>query len=107
MASEDSAPSSNSPEKFVVRLPKGMRRRIADAARTYHRSMNSEIVARLEHSLDTGAEQYPEPITGDRNADGATLHEGDAPDSHEELRLIAIYRRMSPERRRALLALLD
>ena len=47
MASEDSAPNSNSPEKFVVRLPKGMRRRIADAARAYHRSMNSEIVARL------------------------------------------------------------
>ncbi|MCH2099093.1 MAG: Arc family DNA-binding protein, partial [Pseudomonadales bacterium] len=76
-----------------------MRRRIADAARTYHRSMNSEIVARLEHSLDTGAEQYPEPVTGDRNAEDA-LQEGNAPDSHEELRLIAIYRRMSPERRR-------
>lgn len=108
MASEDSAPSSNSPEKFVVRLPKGMRRRIADAARTYHRSMNSEIVARLEHSLDTGAEQYPEPITGDRSADdAAALQEGNAPDSDEERRLTATYRRMSPERRRALLALLD
>lgn len=107
MASEDSAPSSNSPEKFVVRLPKGMRRRIADAARAYHRSMNSEIVARLEHSLDTGAEQYPEPITGDRGADDSPPAPSAAPDSDEECRLLATYRRMSPERRRALLALLD
>jgi hypothetical protein len=107
MASEDSAPNSNSPEKFVVRLPKGMRRRIADAARAYHRSMNSEIVARLEHSLDTGAEQYPEPITGDRSGESPTPQEGEGTGSDDESRLIATYRRMSPERRRALLALLD
>lgn len=40
-------------EKFVVRLPNGMRRRIAEVAKQYHRSMNSEIVSRLELSLDT------------------------------------------------------
>lgn len=107
MASEDSAPNSNSPEKFVVRLPKGMRRRIADAARAYHRSMNSEIVARLEHSLDTGAEQYPEPITGDRSGESPPPQADESTGSDEESRLIATYRRMSPERRRALLALLD
>lgn len=39
-------------EKFVVRLPNGMRQRIASVAKRYHRSMNSEIVSRLEDSLD-------------------------------------------------------
>src|SRR3546814_14313745 len=38
-------------DKFVVRLPDGMRERIAEVARNRHRSMNSEIIARLEQSL--------------------------------------------------------
>ncbi len=42
---------SRNADKFVVRLPKGMRQSIADVARNYHRSMNSEIVSRLETSL--------------------------------------------------------
>lgn len=37
-------------EKFVVRLPDGMRERIALQARENTRSMNSEIVHRLEAS---------------------------------------------------------
>ncbi len=40
------------PYKFVVRLPADMREQIANAARHYRRSMNSEIVARLHHSLN-------------------------------------------------------
>lgn len=40
-------------DKFVVRLDDGMRERIAAVARTEHRSMNSEIVIRLERSLLT------------------------------------------------------
>ncbi len=43
--------SSRTADKFVVRLPDGMRERIAEVARTHHRSMNSEIIARLEQSL--------------------------------------------------------
>jgi hypothetical protein len=43
--------SSRSADKFVVRLPDGMREKIADVARGHHRSMNSEIIARLEASL--------------------------------------------------------
>ncbi|MFP3547916.1 Arc family DNA-binding protein, partial [Rhizobium sp. SIMBA_035] len=31
--------------------PDGMRERIAEVARNHHRSMNSEIIARLEQSL--------------------------------------------------------
>ena len=43
--------SSRTADKFVVRLPDGMRERIAEVARNPHRSMNSEIIARLEQSL--------------------------------------------------------
>ena len=43
--------SSRTADKFVVRLPEGMRERIADVARSHHRSMNSEIIARLEQSM--------------------------------------------------------
>ncbi|HEY0290311.1 MAG TPA: Arc family DNA-binding protein [Pseudomonas sp.] len=39
-------------EKFVVRLPPGMRARIADEAKVSKRSMNSEIINRMESSLD-------------------------------------------------------
>ncbi len=37
--------------KFVVRLPPEMRDRIAEAANNYRRSMNSEIIARLEQTF--------------------------------------------------------
>lgn len=43
--------SSRTADKFVVRLPDGMREKIAEVARLTHRSMNSEIIARLEESL--------------------------------------------------------
>jgi hypothetical protein len=38
---------------FMLRLPPGMRELIAEAAKTNNRSMNAEIVARLEQSLQT------------------------------------------------------
>ncbi len=43
--------SSRTADKFVVRLPDGMRECISNVARNHHRSMNSEIIARLEQSL--------------------------------------------------------
>jgi len=43
--------SSRTADKFVVRLPDGMREKVAEMARGHHRSMNSEIIARLEASL--------------------------------------------------------
>ncbi len=39
------------PYEFVVRLPTVLRNQIADAAKYYRRSMNSEIVARLERTF--------------------------------------------------------
>ena len=38
-------------DKFMLRLPEGMRERIRAEAEANNRSMNSEIVARLEASL--------------------------------------------------------
>lgn len=38
-------------EKFVLRLPLGMRAKIHHAANRGRRSMNKEMIARLEHSL--------------------------------------------------------
>jgi hypothetical protein len=43
--------SSRIADKFVVRLPDGMRERIAEVSKGNHRSMNSEIIARLERTL--------------------------------------------------------
>ncbi|MCA0338453.1 MAG: Arc family DNA-binding protein [Proteobacteria bacterium] len=41
--------------KFIVRMPDGLRDRIKDVADANNRSMNAEIVARLEESLDPHA----------------------------------------------------
>jgi hypothetical protein len=41
-------------DKFMLRLPDGMREQISLAAEANARSMNSEIVARLSESLNQG-----------------------------------------------------
>lgn len=38
-------------DKFVIRLPEGLRPEIADAARHNLRSMNGEIIERIRRSL--------------------------------------------------------
>ncbi|WP_029977373.1 Arc family DNA-binding protein [Pseudomonas sp. H1h] len=42
---------SREQDKFVVRLPEGLRPEIAATARTNNRSMNGEIISRLQQSL--------------------------------------------------------
>jgi ATP phosphoribosyltransferase len=37
-------------DKYVLRLPDGLRDQIKEAAETYNRSMNAEIIARLEQA---------------------------------------------------------
>lgn len=48
----DSAYPSQQQDKFVLRLPDGMRDRIKAAAAENNRSMNAEIVSALEFWLD-------------------------------------------------------
>jgi hypothetical protein len=42
---------SETQDRFIVRLPDGMRDRIAELAKSNNRSMNAEIVQRLEWAL--------------------------------------------------------
>lgn len=55
---------SETQERFIVRFPDGMRDRIAAAAKANSRSMNAEIVARLEGSFDpqTPAEPWSKEV---------------------------------------------
>ncbi|HLV16006.1 MAG TPA: Arc family DNA-binding protein [Pseudomonas sp.] len=48
---------SRTADKFVVRLPDGMRDKIAEAATTNERSMNSEIVGRISRTFHDDAER--------------------------------------------------
>lgn len=42
-------------DKYIVRFPDGMRDRIADAAKASNRSMNAEIVARLQRTFENNS----------------------------------------------------
>lgn len=103
--SEQPNPDSKTADKFVVRLPKGMRKQIFEAARYHRRSMNSEIVTRLEWTLS--GESFP------------ARHEIQLPDPEPpedpphidsltdlELRLVAFFRQLPEFKRRALVDML-
>lgn len=49
------ATNSRTADKFVIRLPDGLRDRISEVARDHRRSMNSEIIARLMQSIESEA----------------------------------------------------
>ncbi|BAV77746.1 Arc domain-containing protein [Pseudomonas chlororaphis subsp. aurantiaca] len=51
MSEQATKPESHLLDKFVVRLPDGLRPSINTQARANHRSMNGEIIFRLERSL--------------------------------------------------------
>ncbi len=93
------------PYKFVVRLPAPMREQIAEAAKHYRRSMNSEIVARLEQSFGTlpqgtTEQQLEPPLHPHMEAIfRSTL-------SETEQSLIKIFRRLDSSRQKALVTLL-
>lgn len=53
----DSKYPSDQQDRFLVRMPDGMRDRIAEAAKKNNRSMNAEIVARLEESFSGQAQR--------------------------------------------------
>lgn len=57
---------SDAAEKFMLRLPDGMRDRIADAAKANSRSMNAEVVARLAASFEPPALGFGPGSVGDQ-----------------------------------------
>ena len=88
--------SSRTADKFVVRLPDGMRERIADVARNHHRSMNSEIIARLEQSL----------IQEDSLGDEPNLRLDSPELSLHERELLQRFRQLSRRQQNALVSLI-
>ena len=88
--------SSRTADKFVVRLPDGMRERIADVARNHHRSMNSEIISRLEQSLLQEGTLNDEP---NLRLDSPEL-------SLHERKLLQRFRQLSRRQQNALVALI-
>lgn len=105
MAAGDSTYNSKTADKFVVRLPEGMRDRIAVEARRNHRSMNSEIVARLEHSLAEGLPDVQPECDGEPAGRGGF---GDGPLvpmtlTEPELQLVRRIRELGERKCRALL----
>lgn len=47
-----SLPPSQTADKFIIRLPEGMRDRITEEAKSNGRTMNAEVVARLQDSFE-------------------------------------------------------
>jgi len=72
------AGDSRTADKFVVRLPDGMREQLRTVAGEHHRSMNSEIVARLQASFVVPEDPTPaSPVhTGTWNPAIGQLVEG-------------------------------
>lgn len=113
----------NKVEKFVVRLPKGMRSHIADISRRSHRSMNSEIIARLEESLsladpvittESMITDSQQPLTRQAANQPLTrrhtthIHTGVThPYGHPEKILLQRIRQLPEKKREALLKLLE
>lgn len=91
------------PYKFMVRLPPSMRDLIEQSARHYRRSLNSDIVARLQHSFSglPGQEQGLAPPLHDQFE---FVFRRDL--SEQEEALIRGFRGLSHAKREALLSLL-
>ena len=91
--------------KFLIRLPMDLRDLIAEAAGHYRRSMNSEIVARLEQSFRTLPDMVSEQqLAPPLHEDLERMFRKDI--SPEEEKLLRGYRRLNEQKRRALLHLL-
>ncbi len=106
MNTEVKSYNSRNADKFVVRLPEGMRQRIAEVAKNYHRSMNSEIVSRLESSLRTEAcilHEYEEGASTEAVETGETIK---IDLTQQEFALIEKVRQLPAQKQQAILDLL-
>lgn len=88
--------ASSTADKFILRLPDGMREVITQTAHADHRSMNSEIIMRLERSFELdspGQDVLPPPF------DDADLN-------RSEHQLLRTFRQLSRRHQSALIDLL-
>lgn len=81
---------------FGLRMPEDLKKRIAKSAKTNRRSMNAELILRLQHSMEQDPMLIPE-IRED--PDGYKLTE-------DQSALLKVYNGLSTRRRRALLEFL-
>ncbi|MNN32746.1 Arc-like DNA binding domain protein [compost metagenome] len=86
--------NSRTADKFVVRLPDGMRERIAEIAAANHRSMNSEVVLHLKTLIEDAELDLSESTTT-----MATCM--------EEVHALHAFRSLSKDKRQAMLTLLS
>ena len=108
-------------DKFIVRLPTGMREKIASISKTNHRSMNSEIVSRLEYSFeqelysqDISSDESNPPLNGNSTAINYTNGSSDTMETivgnetvnRAEQLLVNFYRKLPKQQQQALLAFL-
>ena len=84
--------NSRTADKFVLRMPDGMRERIAGIAQQNHRSMNSEIVLHLENLID---DCTPVPNSGPLAQNAA------------EIRILEAFRALSSDKKLAALVILS
>lgn len=102
---EKSPTASALTEKFVVRLPKGMRAQIAEVSKLSRRSMNSEIVARLEHSLAAHPIIAITPNMIAENTPGYVAESIEAVGEMDDM-LLRYFQRLSVDKKKALVEFL-
>jgi len=103
MNTSEKTQGSRTADKFVVRLPDGMRQKIAMVAKSYHRSMNSEIVSRLESSLRAEPSLMSEQERSELEKGGLSTVDVN-PQEHA---VISRFRQLSSSKRQALLEILN
>ncbi len=94
------------PYKYMVRLPAPMKDLIAESARHYRRSLNSDIVARLHYTFSGLGNRPPgEGLEVPLHDQFETLFRREL--SADEERLLKGFRRLPEPKRQALLELLS
>ncbi len=94
--------------KYLVRLPTDLRDQLADSAARYHRSLNSDMVARLQQSFGQSVpEERPVSLLSHSNGLPSVIGALNRDLSTDEINLLRRFRGLSPARRAALLDLLS
>lgn len=77
MSKDNKTAVSRDSDKFMLRFPEGMRSHVSDAAERNHRSMNSEILARLERTFrwDEVDHQHPAELSAEIQQAAARIQE--------------------------------
>lgn len=83
-------------QKFVVRMPEGLREQLSLKAKQRHRSLNGEIVRRVSAGLD-----QPDPVEDDSQP---MLESADLKPADEKI--LTAFRLLDPEKQQALLSLI-